>query len=80
MPSKFARLCVIASLLPLISCAQTMGSSGPIEPRVVDSFCSVAKPILWSKADTDKTLLAVKEHNAVGKRLCGWGRSPTPPT
>jgi hypothetical protein len=37
-----------------------------------DGFCKIAKPISWSKSDTDQTILEVKEHNAVGKALCGW--------
>jgi len=49
-----------------------------IEPKgsVVnaDSFCLVALPISWSTKDTDETIEQVKEHNAVGKRLCGWGK------
>lgn len=37
-------------------------------------FCDGAKPIGWSQMDTDGTIEAVKEHNAVGKALCGWGK------
>lgn len=37
-------------------------------------FCRVAEPITWSAKDTDRTIAQVKEHNAVGKSLCGWGR------
>lgn len=36
-------------------------------------FCSAGKPIYWSKNDTDKTIGQVKEHNSVGKSICGWG-------
>jgi hypothetical protein len=46
--------------------------SGPTEPKVVDSFCSIARPIFWADSDTDATILAVKQHNAVGKDRCGW--------
>jgi len=45
---------------------------------VLDTFCAYAKPIYWSARDTDETILAAKEHNAVGKDRCGWGQSPTP--
>ena len=37
-------------------------------------FCVAAKPIYWSTKDTDKTIWQVKEHNASGKVLCGWGK------
>jgi hypothetical protein len=37
------------------------------------SFCDVAKPIYWSKADSVDTIEQAKEHNAIGKALCNWG-------
>jgi hypothetical protein len=37
------------------------------------SFCAVARPILWSVRDSDETILQVKQHNAAGAVLCGWG-------
>jgi hypothetical protein len=43
-------------------------------PVNADSFCLIAQPISWSTKDTDSTIEGVKEHNAVGKRLCGWGK------
>lgn len=39
------------------------------------AFCDVAEPIAWSALDTDGTIRQAKEHNAVGTRLCGWGKS-----
>lgn len=36
------------------------------------SFCDIAKPIVWYTADDPRTIEAVKEHNAVGVKLCGW--------
>jgi hypothetical protein len=39
------------------------------------TFCDGAKPIYWSKKDTDKTIWQIKEHNAVGKQSCGWGKN-----
>lgn len=60
----------------LASCATTTGSGeidkATLAPIAHASFCSVAKPIAWSKEDTPETIEAVKEHNAVGKALCGW--------
>jgi hypothetical protein len=60
-------------MLPAIlqACAAMTGSAGPTESHA--SFCEVAKPILWSAGDTDVTIEQVKEHNAVGAALCGWG-------
>lgn len=40
-------------------------------------FCDVARPIFWSDGDTSDTIEAVKEHNSVGKKLCGWGNFGT---
>jgi hypothetical protein len=48
------------------------------------SFCAAAKPILWSARDSDETIRQVKEHNAAGSALCGWGAAghgaPVPPS
>jgi len=52
----------------LASCATTMVSGGKAD------FCAVAKAIYWSDKDTAETVAQVKEHNAVGKTLCGWGQ------
>jgi hypothetical protein len=35
----------------------------------------VAHPILWSARDTGETIAQIKEHNAVGAALCGWGNA-----
>lgn len=60
-------------MLTLNGCASLTGS-GVTEPPVVgaNTFCAIAKPITWSARDTDETIRGVKEHNAVGIRLCGW--------
>jgi hypothetical protein len=55
----------------LQACAAMTDSGVPIEGHA--SFCDVAKPILWSVRDTDATIAQVKEHDAVGVALCGWG-------
>jgi hypothetical protein len=53
----------------------TTGSRGPTSASTgAAPFCRAAEPIYWSAKDTDKTIAQVKEHNAVGKKLCGWGR------
>jgi hypothetical protein len=33
----------------------------------------VFQPIYWSARDTQKSVEQIKEHNAVGKAVCGWG-------
>lgn len=38
------------------------------------AFCAVARPILWSAADTRASKEAIDEHNQVGRQLCGWGK------
>lgn len=50
-----------------------MGSAGTDPLPGAENFCAIAKPITWSSRDTPETVLEVKSHNAVGKRLCGWG-------
>jgi hypothetical protein len=59
--------------LTLTGCVTTTASKGPTSTGAA-SFCKVAEPIYWSGKDTDKTIAQVKEHNAVGKKLCQWGK------
>ncbi|MCA3700803.1 MAG: hypothetical protein IOB84_13605 [Brevundimonas sp.] len=47
----------------------------PVARPGAEAFCDLARPITWSTRDTDETIRGVKEHNAVGARLCGWGSS-----
>ncbi len=46
--------------------------------RSVAGFCDVMNrqggPFMWSRNDTDETKNRADTINAVGKRLCGWGR------
>jgi hypothetical protein len=37
--------------------------------------CASFKPVRWSKTDTPITIAQIKEHNAAGKAICGWGRA-----
>lgn len=55
--------------LPLAGCQTTTGSVA-----TEATFCGAAKAIYWSKQDTPPTVAQVREHNAVGKSLCGWGK------
>lgn len=56
-------------MTPLMSCAPT-SSRAPTISQV--SFCKAAEPIYWSTKDTAKTIASIKEHNAVGVKLCKW--------
>lgn len=58
----------------LTGCVTTTGSNAPIKAASGEApFCKVAEPIYWSDKDSDKTIAQVKEHNAVGKKICNWG-------
>ena len=57
-------------LLPLAACQTNFKG---IEVLGHAAFCDVAEPIYYSKDDTEETKKQVKEHNAVGKAICGWG-------
>lgn len=52
------------------SCATTTASSVQTDKVACQSF----QPITWSAKDTVLTVAQVKEHNAAGKALCGWGK------
>lgn len=60
----------VALMLPLMIHGCMMTGSAAI-PRGA-TFCEIARPIHWSREDTIPTVKAVKEHNAAGKKLCGW--------
>lgn len=73
MPKKLLKklfvpsaLLMLLALIP-IGCASTTRSS-------VASFCDVARPIPWAQYMHDEDIAAIKEHNARGVELCGWGR------
>lgn len=51
-----------------IAGCQTTGSAA-IEPGA-DTFCRIAKPITWSRLDSEATVREIKEHNAAWVRLC----------
>ncbi len=74
MPSRGLQrpvtLCGLILLATLTASCQTTGS-GAIDPALV--ACASFKPVYWSKADTAQTVAQIKENNAAGKALCGWG-------
>lgn len=65
--SPLAKLFALTSLASLPACQTTTGSGG-----TEATFCGAARAIYWSSKDTAGTIGQVKEHNAVGKTLCGW--------
>lgn len=66
---------VIGSAI-LAGCETTMGSGGiDPAPAAPKEFCLIAKPIIWFSTDNPITIAGVKEHNAKGAALCGWGKS-----
>jgi hypothetical protein len=71
--TKPVLICAILSPVTLTACATTIPSVAPTDKVACASFA----PVYWSKSDTDKTIAQAKEHNAVGKALCGWG-APKP--
>ena len=77
-----AKTCaLIWTAVVLIGCATMTASGGGTDPPAGTdklgraAFCDVAEPIRWADQDTDATIAQVKEHNAVGVRLCAWGKS-----
>lgn len=66
------RALLLAITLPgiLTGCATTTTVSSVATDRVA---CAVFHPIYWSARDTQKSVEQIKEHNAVGKAVCGWG-------
>ena len=70
MRTKFAAAGLLLALLltPLLSACASRTAGSATEMALCDQF----KPILWSDADSDKTIAQAKQANAVGARLCGW--------
>lgn len=68
-----AKLALVSVLPMLAACQTTQTSLGAISHA---SFCSLAEPIYFSKADTELTKKQVRELNAIGKKLCGWKGKP----
>ena len=55
----------VLTMLSVSACA----TAGP-----ADTFCDVARPIYFDKADqvSTRTELAIIKHNEKGAALCGW--------
>jgi hypothetical protein len=67
---RLASLSALVLLATLTASCTTTGSAGTSAALVA---CQSFKPVYWSKADTSATVAQIKEHNAAGKALCGWG-------
>lgn len=59
-------LLLTGTCMMLASC-QTMVSGA----TKASGYCTVFKPISWSKNDTLETAKQIREHNAVWKEICG---------
>lgn len=71
LPKRLAPLlAMLLSGILLASCATMTASSVPTDRVACGSF----EPIYWSAKDTAPTVAQVKEHNAAGKAICGWGK------
>ena len=74
-PRALVTLCVLIWLgILTASCATTTASSGVTASEdSVRVACTLFDPIYWSDKDTTETVAQIKERNATGKALCGWG-------
>lgn len=70
--TNFVKLSALALSAAAMTACQTTTGSGEKTINTL-AFCDAARPIYWSMKDTKKTIVQVKEHNAVGK-ICGWGK------
>lgn len=61
------KLASVCGLALLITACQTRSGA-------TEGACGAFRAITYSKADTPATSQQVREHNAVGVTLCGWGR------
>lgn len=67
-PLQFVMLSVLLIVVPVaLTGCQTTGSVA-IKPV---AYCTIFKPIYWSKSDTLETAKQIREHNAVWKEMCG---------
>lgn len=68
MRKQLRRLALLSGLLMLAGCQTTAQTV-----LGVTDFCDAAEPILYSSRDTEETKRQVREHNAVGVKICdGW--------
>jgi hypothetical protein len=51
----------------------------PPRPAPVDTACVAFAPITYAKADTDQTIVQIRQYDAAWRALCGGGEGTTPP-
>jgi len=59
---------MLASVLLVATCAPTMATSVSKEMQRI--VCEIWLPITWVDADTDQTILEVKQNNARRNEFC----------
>ena len=64
--SALKRLWLLAALLLMTSCQTTNTGA----TRVVDTSCEAFGPVTYSRADTARTRLQIRRHNAAWDALC----------
>lgn len=69
--ARLANLLMLLLLATVIAGCKTTDSAGATD--AVRVACQSFQAIYWSKNDTPETVKQVKEHNAAGKAICGWG-------
>ena len=74
MQDKLAKLFAISTFAILTASCATTSSSAPTKQAATKAACQSFEPIYWSAKDTPKTVAQIKEHNAVGEKICpSWG-------
>lgn len=74
MPVKLAKLFAISIFAILTASCATTNSSAPTKEDATKVACESFGPLYWSKKDTPQTVAQIKEHNAVGEKIClDWG-------
>ena len=74
-PVKLGRPFAISILAILTASCATTSSSAPTKEAATKVACQSFEPIYWSAKDTPKTVAQIKEHNAVGSKICPvWGK------
>lgn len=62
----------------LVGCETQTNSAGIESAQSADSsFCLIARPLTFDRLlDTPATIAQIKQQNAIGVKLCGWGKTP----
>jgi uncharacterized protein YceK len=64
--------CALISMLTLSGCETIRTAFGGTERVDVNRVaCEAFEPIMWSRHDTDETIISIRAHNAAFVELCG---------